>query len=74
MTSTNISVDETEIELVLSPSCKMTAESYMNGPAVYLEYTEHSSDHWHSDRETCVEITPEVARKMIKFLTEAFIQ
>lgn len=41
-------------------------------PDVSLEYVERSSDHWHSDSTTSINLTEEDAGKIIAFLVAAF--
>lgn len=58
----------------LSGSCKFTLTTYENidHKDVYLEYTEHSTDHWHSDTETSIDLDAENAKDIIAFLQKAF--
>jgi hypothetical protein len=60
-------------ELKLTPSCKLTYTNYENifVKDVCLEYVEHSSDHWHSDSETSIDIDRKMAIDIIKFLMMA---
>ena len=60
--------------LELSPSCRFEVTRYegINLTQVCLEYVEHSSDHWHSDSTTSLDLTEDDARKIIAFLTAAF--
>ena len=53
--------------------CDLTA-NYISGmpPDLAIEYTEHSSDHWHSDYETCLSIDKEKAIEIIEFLRKHF--
>jgi hypothetical protein len=54
----------------LSKDCFFEATTYDNGwpPSLSLEYVEHSSDHWHNNEDTSVDITPEKASELIAFL------
>lgn len=62
----------TEI-LDISGSCKLEATVFDSFPTmVGLEYTEHSSDHWHSDSQTVIDIDEEAAKKIIAFLQRHF--
>ena len=64
---------ETE-KLELSHSCHIEVTRYGSmEPDVYLEYVEHSSDHWHSDSTTSLKLTEDDARKIIAFLTAAYV-
>lgn len=60
--------------LKLSGSCEFTLTTHegTEHKDVCLEYTEHSSDHWHSDTETSIEINAENAVEIINFLQKAF--
>jgi hypothetical protein len=68
MTETN------ERTLSLSHDCKLTHSVWGGIPdrSVSLEYVEHSTDHWHSDSETSVDIYENDARQIIAFLQAAF--
>lgn len=61
-------------QLDITGSCKLEAISYemTDRTDVYLEYTEHSSDHWHSDSTTSVTIDKEKAQQMVDFLCKHF--
>lgn len=63
-----------EQKLELSPSCSLVMNRYesINVTQVSLDYTEHSSDHWHSDTETSIELDEAKAREIVAFLTAAF--
>lgn len=41
-------------------------------PTVEFTYTEHSSDHWHSDRETEVSIDKATAERIVAALRKHF--
>ena len=61
--------------LSLSSSCALEAAAweFVEYPTeVVLRYTEHSSDHWHSDNQTSIDLTKEDAIKIIEFLTRHF--
>jgi hypothetical protein len=60
--------------LKLSGSCEFTLTTYegIEHKDVCLEYTEHSSDHWHSDTETSIDLDAEKAADIIAFLHKAF--
>jgi len=53
--------------------CDITA-NYLDGmkPDVCIEYVEHSSDHWHSNTETCIGIDKVKAIEIIIFLQKHF--
>lgn len=58
-----------EATLELSPFCCFELQQYAKDcKNLTLEYTEFSSDYWHSDTETSVDITPEKAREVIAFM------
>ena len=53
--------------------CYITANYITGMPAdIAIEYTEHSSDHWHSDTETCIYIDKKKAIEIISFLQKHF--
>lgn len=57
----------------LSSSC--TLEFYQwsaDHKDVCLEYTEHSSDYWHSDSHTSIDIDINLAQEIVKLLLTAF--
>ncbi len=63
---------KTEI-LELSSSCKLEATSYDGGSTyVSIEYVEHSTDHWHSDSNTSLDVSKEQAIEIIEFLKRNF--
>lgn len=45
---------------------------WLEGCGVSLNYVEHSTDHWHSDNETEVDIDEAKAKEIIKFLQDKF--
>jgi len=45
---------------------------YEEAGTIYFSYTEHSSDYWHSNSQTDVEIDKEKAKEIIDFLSEKF--
>mgnify|MGYP000098920543 CR=1 FL=1 len=59
--------------LDLTSSCKLTYTNYENISVkdVCLEYVEHSTDHWHSDNETSIDIDRRTAICIIEFLMDA---
>ena len=63
---------ETQVEI--SGTCHLTKTEYGENvkPNITLDYIEHSSDHYHSDNETNLDIDKEKAIEIIKFLQEAF--
>lgn len=63
----------TETKIQIGGSCHLVRTVYGEGiEDVSLEYTEHSSDHWHSDCETSLTIDAEKAREIVAFLSAAF--
>ena len=60
--------------LKLSGSCEFTLTTYEGTEHrdLCLEYTEHSTDHWHSDSETSIDLDVEKAADIIAFLKKAF--
>lgn len=61
--------------LIITDSCSIEYEDMSSeewdthyAPILTIEYTEHSSDHWHSDSETSVELTVDQAKEMVKML------
>jgi hypothetical protein len=68
----------TETQIELSGSCRFTLTTYKNIDHkdvrfdVCLDYTEHSSDHWHSDRETSIPLNADKAREIVAFMHKAF--
>ena len=42
------------------------------GNKVYLNYTEHSTDHWSSDTVTSVDIEKDEAQKIVDFLRSKY--
>ena len=60
----------TESRIELSPSCRIVRVVYAHDtpPDLYLEYIEHSSDHWFSDTETLVNIDDKTAKEIIDLL------
>lgn len=62
-----------ERKVVIGSSCAFVETTYGEGiKDVDLQYTEHSTDHWNSDSETCLTITKEKAAEIIEFLRGAF--
>lgn len=63
-----------ETTLQLTHSCKLEHVAYGDNAytSTCLEYVEHSSDHWHSDTVTTIELTEEQAGEIIRFLKKAF--
>jgi hypothetical protein len=63
-----------ETILELSGSCVIELTEYDGGfePTLTLDYTEHSSDHWHSDNETSIDIDKEMAISIIAILQKAY--
>ena len=62
------------VELPLTSTCKFVSTSWILTGYKYvsLDYTEHSTDHWHSDHETSIDLSEADARNIICFLQEAF--
>jgi hypothetical protein len=57
--------------LEICGSCKLEAETYEDGNSyVTLEYAEYSSDHYHSDSVTEIEINKKEGAEIVAFLTE----
>lgn len=57
----------------LSNYCEINLSEYANGARtkeVTLDYVEHSSDYWHSDTETSVDIDKTKAMEIIALLQE----
>ena len=65
-------MEMTQVEI--GASCHLTKTEYGENvrPDITLDYIEHSSDHYHSDNETSLDIDKEKAIEMIKFLKDAF--
>ena len=63
---------ETQVEI--GSTCHITKTEYGENvePSITLDYIEHSSDHYHSDNETSLDIDKEKAIEIIKFLQDAF--
>lgn len=63
----------TQVEL--SPTCHLTKFIYGEcvSADISLDYIEHSSDHYHSDDETSIDIDKEKAVEIVEFLNEAFL-
>ena len=63
-----------EDKLEIGPSCHLVVTSYegVDRLDVSLDYTEHSSDHWHSDTDTSLGIDEGKAREIVAALTKAF--
>lgn len=64
-----------ETKLQISPTCAFVRSEYGDpviSTDVDLEYTEHSTDHWHRDSETSLTINRETAIQIVEFLTESF--
>jgi hypothetical protein len=64
----------TEEKLQITYSCAFTLTTYegTGHKDVCLEYTEHSTDHWHSDSETSIDLDADKAREIVAFLHKAF--
>lgn len=62
-------MDDTNQFLELSHSCKFINYKWAG---LELEYTEYSSDHWHSNTETSIDIDIEKAKKIVVFLEKVF--
>ncbi len=57
----------------LTHTCQFIHEQWTeNYGTVSLEYTEHSTDHWHSDSVTSIDIDREMAQKIVTFLRSKF--
>ena len=56
----------------ISHTCEFVANKYSWGTDVSLDYVEHSTDHWNSDRETSHDIDVAMASKIIAFFEDAF--
>ena len=57
----------------LSNSCNFVFDMWNSKEyPVCLEYTEHSSDHWHSDTETLIDIDKEKAVELVEFLKKHY--
>ena len=66
-----------EVKLEISPTCELVCYKYQKYLAedhteVTLDYIEHSTDHWHSDNETSLDIGKEKALEIIDFLRESY--
>ena len=63
-----------ETKVVLSGSCVIELTEYESvfKPDLTLDYTEHSSDHWHSDSYTSIDIDKEMAISIIAILQKAY--
>jgi len=60
-------------KLEITPACWFEVSVFTDYPNdVSINYIEHSSDHWHSDKETNIDITKEKAAEIIEFLQKAF--
>jgi hypothetical protein len=60
-------------ELKLGHSCKLTAEHITDRePDVALEFVCYSSDQWHRDAQTRLNITPHMAVDIVNFLSNHF--
>ena len=59
-------------ELKLSDGCSLVKEHYGDFSYVMIEYIERSTDHYHSDSETQVDIDIDLARKIVKTLESYF--
>ena len=57
--------------LEICGSCKFEVEIYEDTNSyLTLEYTEYSSDHWHSDSVTEIDIDKEKGAEIVAFLTK----
>lgn len=57
----------------LSNSCNFVFDMWNSKESpVCLEYTEHSSDNWHSDTETSIDIDKEKAVELVEFLKKYY--
>jgi uncharacterized protein YuzE len=62
---------ETTVEL--SQSCEVVLIEYEHGGNyVTLDYTEHSSDPYHTDNETSIDIDKDMAIAIISILQKAY--
>jgi hypothetical protein len=63
---------ETRVEL--SKSCEVVLTEYDGGfgSTLTLDYIEHSSDYWHAEDETSVDIDKEMAIAIIAILQKAY--
>lgn len=63
-----------EEKIEISPTCSFVKTSYGEGvdDDISLEYVEHSTDHYYSDRDTSIDIDKQKAVEIIKFLSECF--
>lgn len=61
-------------KLPISASCEFTLTTFegIEHKSVCLEYTERSSDHWHTDTETSIDIDVDKAREVVAFMHKAF--
>lgn len=60
-------------ELHITRDCLLGAYVYERGkPDVYLQYVEHSPDHWYGDTETDIDIDREKAVEIVDFLKKHF--
>tara|TARA_R110000851_G_C12676112_1_gene523244 strand:+ start:53 stop:262 length:210 start_codon:yes stop_codon:yes gene_type:complete len=55
----------------ISESCRFEMEEHDINASLTLDYTEHSSDHWHSDSDTSHDIDKDTAIKIIDLLQKA---
>lgn len=64
----------TEEKIQISSTCHFIKTTYGENvpPDISIDYTEHSTDHWHSDSETSIDIDKEKAIEIINFLSDAF--
>jgi len=57
------------VRLELSPSAYLEAYHWVASPTqVTLEYIEHSPEAWYCDSETSLDLTPDKAEEIVKFL------
>ena len=58
----------------INKSCELVVDIWdaPSWPDAYIEYTEHASDHWHSDQKSYADIDEDTARAMIAALYKAF--
>ena len=62
-----------ETTVKLSKSCEFVLGQYASsGAYVSLDYTEHSSDAYHSDNETSIDIDKDMAIAIISMLQKAY--
>ena len=67
--SLRVLIMEKEDKIELSSGCWLEWYEHWG---VTLNYVEHSTDHWHSDNETEIDIDAEKAKQIIDFLQRKF--